>query len=200
MLPEGRREYFERLYGDTPDPWGFETRWYEQRKYALTVAALPEARYRSGFEPGCSIGVLTELLASRCDHLLATDIVPAVVERAAQRVAGRPHVRVEQRAVPEDWPQGPFDLVVLSEVAYYLPRPALEVLVGRAVATLEPGGVLEAVHWRGATDYALSGDAAHAVIAAHGGLTPVAHYEEVDFLLDVWRRTGPAGAERTSAS
>jgi SAM-dependent methyltransferase len=190
MLPDGRREYFERLYRDTPDPWGFETRWYEQRKYGLTLAALPERRYRSAFEPGCSIGVLSELLAARCDTLLATDIVPAALQQAAARLRGLPHVRVERRAVPEDWPAQRFDLIVLSELAYYFETPALELLVERAVASLDPGGVVEAVHWRRQTDYALPGEAAHAVIAAHPGLTPLAHYEDADFLLDVWK--GPA--------
>ena len=62
------RSYFDDMYSDNPDPWGFESRWYEQRKYALTIAALPEPLYRSGFEPGCSVGVLTSLLAPRCKH------------------------------------------------------------------------------------------------------------------------------------
>jgi SAM-dependent methyltransferase len=194
MLPDGRREYFDRLYTETPDPWGFETRWYEQRKYALTMAALPDPRYRAAFEPGCSIGVLTEQLADRCDAVLATDIVPAALERAVARLAGRTHVRFELRAVPEDWPEERFDLVVLSEVAYYLPTAALELLVARAVTSLDPGGVLEAVHWRRETDYALSGEEAHAVIGRHPQLTPVAHYEDPDFVLDVWRASDPAVA------
>lgn len=37
------------------DPWDFESRWYEQRKYALSAAMLPKPRYRRAFEPGCSI-------------------------------------------------------------------------------------------------------------------------------------------------
>ena len=62
------RSYFEQMYRDHPDPWEFESSLYEQRKYAVTVASLPRSRYRSAYEPGCSIGVLTELLATRCDR------------------------------------------------------------------------------------------------------------------------------------
>ena len=55
--------YFDRMYSESPDPWQLGGRWYEQRKYAITLALLPYARYRHAFEPGCSIGVLTERLA-----------------------------------------------------------------------------------------------------------------------------------------
>jgi protein-L-isoaspartate O-methyltransferase len=84
--------YFEDMYARNPDPWSFETRWYEERKHALTVDALAQRRYRSAFEPGCSTGMLTSLLAARCDHLLAVDAIEACT--AAKRVADRPHVTV----------------------------------------------------------------------------------------------------------
>ena len=68
------------MYQAAADPWGFEDRWHEQRKYAISLAQLPAARYRSAFEPGCSVGVLTRLLASRCDTLLSCDVAAAAVE------------------------------------------------------------------------------------------------------------------------
>ena len=58
--------YFTDMYAEASDPWGLAERWYEQRKYAITVAMLPQPRYRHAFEPGCSVGVLTERLAGRC--------------------------------------------------------------------------------------------------------------------------------------
>src|ERR1700755_2554342 len=69
--------YFDAMYQAAADPWGFEDRWYEQRKYAISLAQLPAARYRSAFEPGCSVGVLSRLLASRCDTLLSCDVAAA---------------------------------------------------------------------------------------------------------------------------
>ena len=71
--------YFDAMYQGAADPWGFEDRWYEQRKYAVSLALLPAARYRSAFEPGCSIGVLTRMLAGRCDELLSCDVAAAAV-------------------------------------------------------------------------------------------------------------------------
>jgi protein-L-isoaspartate O-methyltransferase len=75
------------MYAEAQDPWGFGTRWYEQRKYALTVAALPDRRYHRAFEPGCSVGVLTSVLATRCEGILATDVVEAVLQTARRRLA-----------------------------------------------------------------------------------------------------------------
>jgi len=183
------RTYFENIYADDADPWAFETSGYERRKYALTVAALPEPRYRSAFEPGCSVGVLSEQLAARCDRLLATDIVPSVVERARHRLEGYPNATVELAPIPEEWPEGPFDLVVLSEIAYYFDRPTLEVITGRVLATTAPDATVVAVHWRGPTDYPLSGDEAHAALGAGFGLRPTVHLEDEEFVLDVWRRS-----------
>ena len=46
--------YFDGMYAAAADPWGFEERWYERRKYAISLAMLPRERYRAAFEPGCS--------------------------------------------------------------------------------------------------------------------------------------------------
>ena len=67
------------MYTESADPWQLQTRWYERRKYAITLALLPYARYRHAFEPGCSVGVLTEHLVHRCDHVTATDVAVAAL-------------------------------------------------------------------------------------------------------------------------
>lgn len=181
------REWFERAYAEDPDPWGMATRAYERRKYALTVASLPEERYRSGFEPGCSLGVLSVSLASRCDRLLSVDHVAPVVAAAARRLRPFPHVHVERRDLPEAWPEGPFDLLVLSELGYYFDAGELEVLEAAAWSSLDAGATVVAVHWRHRTDYPLSGDEVHAALDRDPHLRSVAHHVEDDFLLDVWR-------------
>lgn len=184
--------YFEAMYAADPDPWSFETRWYDTRKHALTAAAATRPRYRSAFEPGCSTGRLTALLAPRCDRLLAVDAVPSAVETAAARLASAPHVTVRPGRVPADWPAGTFDLIVLSELAYYFDDADLATLLDRAVDSLEPGGDLVAVHWRWpVADHFRSGDEAHAALAARPGLTRVSRLEEDDFLLEVFTRVPP---------
>lgn len=181
--------YFEDLYAADPDPWSFETRWYDARKHALTVEALPRPRYRSAFEPGCSTGRLTARLAGRCDRLLAVDAVPAAVASAARRLAGEQHVTVRAARLPQEWPGDAFDLVVLSEIGYYFADRELRTVIERIVATLEPGGDLVAVHWRWpVAEHVRSGDDVHAALAGATGLTRTARHEEADFLLEVFTR------------
>jgi trans-aconitate methyltransferase len=182
------RSYFDEMYRHDPDPWGFESSDYEKRKYALTMACLPQASYESAYEPGCSIGILTEQLALRCANLTATDIVPDVVERARKRLNRMPHVGVELHAIPDEWPEGHFDLVVLSEIAYYFDASDLKRVMSRVIGSTTPGAHIIAVHWRGTTDYPLSADEAHSIIGCTPGLTPLIHHLEQEFVLDVWER------------
>jgi trans-aconitate methyltransferase len=182
--------YFRDLYAASADPWGMADRWYEARKYATSVALLPRERYASAFEPGCSIGVLTTHLASRCDRLLACDTAAAAVESAAARTAGLPGVRVEQRALPGQWPpDASFDLIVLSEVLYYFGDADLEEMLRLSAGALRLDGHLLAVHWRhDVPDYPRTGDSVHEALAACGGLARLARYQDPDFTAEVYAR------------
>jgi SAM-dependent methyltransferase len=185
--------YFDAMYAAASDPWGFEDRWYEQRKYAVTLAQLPAARYRRAFEPGCSVGVLTQMLAGRCNALLSCDVAAGAVSAAAQRTRDLPHVRVEQRDIPGQWPSGRFDLIVFSEILYYFGDEDLERVLDCAVAALEPQGTVLAVHWRHpVADYPRSGDDVHRVLASRPGLARLVRHQEPDFLADVYIRTDGA--------
>src|SRR5258708_36718270 len=142
--------YFDELYKSSDDPWPLREGWYERRKRVLRLALRPSPRYRFAFEPGCANGELTAELATRCDVLPAADLHETAVRLARERVAGMPQVRVEQRTVPGEWPTGagPFDLIVISELAYYLGAADLEMLAARIAASLTPDGTLLACHWR----------------------------------------------------
>lgn len=186
-------DYFERKYAADADPWGFGSRWYEQRKYALTVAALPDPRYEHGLEIGSSIGVLTTALAARCDRLIAVEVSAAALLAARDRVPG--NVELRQGAVPRDWPPGRYDLVVLSEVGYYLDRPDLHRLLDLVERDVAPGATILACHWRHpATDYPLSGDEVHEEVNARW--PRVSRIEEEDFLLDVLAPSGAVSVAR----
>jgi SAM-dependent methyltransferase len=181
--------YFDSMYAASRDPWGFESRWYERRKYAISLAILPAERYHAAFEPGCSIGVLTEQLAARCDHVLAGDGAEAAVRAASERTSGLPQVQVERLVLPGDWPGGTFDLIVLSELLYYLSDADLARVLDNAVAALRPGGTLLAVHWRHpVSEYPRGGDDVHGVLARRPGLARLVSHREPDFLAEVYLR------------
>jgi cyclopropane fatty-acyl-phospholipid synthase-like methyltransferase len=182
--------YFERMYAGDEDPWQLSSRWYEKRKYAITLALLPDRRYRHAFEPGCSIGTLTTLLARRCDHVTAVDVADAALRTADRRLraAGmRDRVTLSCASLDAPWPSGPFDLLVLSEVAYYLSVDKLAEVLRRQCPRLRPGAAVIAAHWRHAVaDYPLTGDEAHTVIAATPGLTSLGCYRDGDVVVDAF--------------
>jgi SAM-dependent methyltransferase len=182
--------YFRDRYAASPDPYGLAERWYEARKYAISVALLPRQRYSAAFEPGCSIGVLTAMLAPRCDRLLACDVIPDAVASARVRTAGLPGVRVERRAVPGEWPPHSFDLIVLSELLYYFDDADLDQVLRLGIGALRPGGHLLAVHWRHPAPHPRTGDEVHRQLAAHAGLARLAHYRDTDFTADVYTHAG----------
>ncbi len=181
-------DYFLEMYHDDEDPWGFDTSWYERRKYALTLASLPHPHYRRGLEPGCSNGALTELLAPKCDELIAFDLVTEVVERARARLAPQASVSVEQKVFPTWMPQGTGDLIVWSEVAYYLTDTGLELALTQVESWLDPGGVLVAVHYTGDTDYPQTANSVHGAIGEAPFLRHLSEIRDVGFRIDVWDR------------
>ncbi len=188
--------YFDDLYARQEDPWGFRSRWYEQRKRSLTMAALPDEHYTTVFEPGSSIGVLSAELAGRADRVLAMDVSAAALRRAAETVPA--NVELVRGAVPENWPDRTFDLVVLSEVAYYLDPQHCQQLAELAVTSTRD---LVAVHWRHPVpDYPLSGDEVHKILetsAGAHGLSRVVRHLEVDVRVEVWSRDRRSVAART---
>jgi SAM-dependent methyltransferase len=178
--------YFADMYAGAEDPWGFRSRWYEQRKRDVTLAALTRPRYRRAFEPGCSIGVLTAALAERCDEVVAADVDERAVATARQALARHGNVRVERLSVPREWPDGMFDLVLVSEVAYYLAPAELEQLLDCAVGSLAPRGTLLACHWRHpVADYPATGDDVHHRLLARPELSQAVSHVEEDFRLDL---------------
>ena len=185
-----RPEYFDALYTVDLDPWKFATSPYERGKYTLTLNAMPKPRYRSALEVGCSIGVLTRSLALRCDAVVAIDAARTPLVEARRRCADLPGVRFEQMFVPEQWPDGVFELILLSEVVYYLSREDVGRLAARVTRSLPAGGSVLLVHWTGPTDYPLSGDEAATLFTERIGPGYVVDRADryAEFRLDVLSR------------
>lgn len=193
-------EHFERLYRAQADPWHVRTAWYERRKRALLLAMLGRETYLHAFEPGCGAGDLTRILARRCSRLCAVDVSIAAIGHCRGRLAadGISNVDIMVMDLPRHWPPAPpegFDLIIVSELAYYLDEAALAQFLSTLDATLAHGGELVACHWRQAFhDRLQSTDALHEAMAALPGLALQSHHLEAEFRMDLWRRQ----AEETS--
>jgi 2-polyprenyl-3-methyl-5-hydroxy-6-metoxy-1,4-benzoquinol methylase len=158
-LPDERKSYFESFYAKYADPWCYDTSRYEIDKRADTLSFL-RASYDRACEIGCSNGVLTEQLAPRCKVLVAVDIAEAAVAQAQSRLASYPQVEVMRRHLPHQDLDGTFDLLVLSEMLYFLSPPELAALAALAARRVVPGGDLIIVNYDGDTDTQLSGSQA----------------------------------------
>ena len=191
------RQYFREMYDGSADPWGFDDRWYEARKFAITMACLPEERYRRALEPGCSNGALTAQLAHRCDELIAFDLLDDVAQRCHDRMASHPGVEVVCAPFPEFWPPGRGDLVMWSEIAYYIAGPAAEYALSGLERWLEPGGNLVAVHYTGPTSYPRRGDEIGPWLDDVPFLDRRCAHVDDGFELGVWERR-PVASERSS--
>jgi SAM-dependent methyltransferase len=183
-------DYFNRLYAADADPWKFESSPYERAKYDHTLACLPGERFRHGLEIGCANGILTARLADRCDALIAVDVVDDALDRARRRCADYPQVSIRNARIPQDHIAGPFDLILLSEVAYYWDDDDLSAAARYLTDVIEIGGHLLLVHWTGDTDYPKSGDDAVAELQklTRNGFSVVKRERRPEYRLDLWRR------------
>lgn len=198
MTSVDARGHFDEAHQARSDPWGVTSRWYEERKRALVLASLPDRHYASALEVGCSIGVLTAELAARSDRVLGVDFSREAVARASARLEGLPGASAREGDAVDDFPDETFDLIVVSEVAYYLTPARLDRLIDLVTKALTPGGTLVLCHWRYPEgDFEQSGDRVHRRVRAILPWTVVVEHVEADFLLDVLSPDARSVAART---
>lgn len=183
---------FDAMYAADDDPWDFGS-WYERRKRALTLAVLAKERYGRVLDLGCATGELTHGLAGRADAITAVDLSESALEMARARPPARsaPQVRWVQGECPDVLRElletgEAYDLVVLSEIGYFLTGSELLSTLRSVRRLLADGGELVLVHWsHPTTDIPLDGVAVHAQVRSVLGEPRVA-YRDADVLLDVY--------------
>jgi cyclopropane fatty-acyl-phospholipid synthase-like methyltransferase len=180
---------FEARYVENLDPWGYTHSAYERRKYDATLAACGAGPFAAALELGGSIGVFSALLAPRCASLITIDGAPTAVAAARRRLASFPQAKPILGRIPGDVPEQPFDLVVASEILYYLTREELAATLGVLEARMVEGGRLVAVHWRPAgPERPLDAREVHEILRTQPWLERVRSGDTDDYLLDVMRR------------
>lgn len=183
---------FDEMYEDSEDPWS-ATSWYEQRKRTLSLAVLARERYGRVLDLGCATGELARELAVRADAVTAVDhSAPALdVARSHPPRPGSAQVRWLHGTLPST-PQRlaeegeRYDLVVLSEVGYFLRGSELLAVLRAVQRLLTDDGELVLVDWAHPTeDIPLDGPLVHAQVESVLG-PPRVRYRDADVLLDVW--------------
>jgi peptidoglycan/xylan/chitin deacetylase (PgdA/CDA1 family)/SAM-dependent methyltransferase len=137
--------YFDAVFAERADPWDY-TNAYELTKYQQTLDLLPRGPGQA-LEVGCAEGRFTERLASIASQVVAADISQVALERAQARCAELPNVDFVQLDVAADPLPGDYDLIVCSEVLYYLDDHAeLDRVAAKLAQALRPGGCLVTAH------------------------------------------------------
>lgn len=179
--------YFEDLYRHNSDPWGYDSHWYEARKRQICLALLTRPRYPKVLEVGCSNGHLSIHLAQRAEQLLCIDVSESAVQLASERLQEFEHVVVENRKIPEDYSIQKFDLILISEMAYYLSANELHQFIEKLKHSLNDDGEILCCHWRHEIQgFELNAEQVHQAFQQH---FPFHHYlslNDPDFMIDLW--------------
>ena len=130
------------------DPFGFASP-YEIGKYEHTIKLLSNRHYGNALETGAAEGIFTEMLAPLCDRLTALEIAEIAVERGKKRTSRFDHVDFIQGALPNDLPQGSFDLIILSDVLIYFPKEILVKLLKTIESQTAQDGIIFCLHYLG---------------------------------------------------
>lgn len=146
----------DALYADGDDPWDFRTSAYERERFDATVAVLPRSRYASALEIGCGNGELARRISLRCGEYAGIDAVEAALAAARRAV---PKGRFERGFLPCDLPGGAHDLVVVSEVLYFLDALGIRALAAQ-IDRRWPQADVVCVTWRGPSGNPLEGEEA----------------------------------------
>ncbi len=181
---------FEARYQADPDPWGYTSSAYEREKYQATLAACGPGPFSSALELGSSIGVFSELLAARCHSLVTVDVAASAVAVARERLSERPNVTAILGHIPEAIPRRSYDLVVASEILYYLSPTDLADTLTVLRELLASGGRLVAVHWRPpGPERPFSADQVHQELRDQPWLASIVRDGSDEYALDVLERS-----------
>jgi predicted O-methyltransferase YrrM len=184
-----RQADFEARYRDDPDPWSYTTSDYEREKYAATLAACGQAPFGNAIELGSSIGVFSLMLAPLCRSLVTVDAAPTAVAAARRRLDAFESVTTILGTIPDAIPRRSYDLVVASEILYYLEPDELSSTLAVLRDRMRPGARLVAVHWRPAgPERPFDAAEVHAMVRRQSWLAQVGCEPRPDYLLDVLER------------
>lgn len=140
----GEPAYWDCVFAE-PDPWNYGSE-YEQKKYAQSLSLVPEQSLARVAEVACAEGHFTAMLAPRVGRLFASDISPVALERTRDRCRAWSNITYTVLDILTDELPAGMDLIVCSEVLYYLPEHRLPWIVEKLSRALRQDGYLLSAH------------------------------------------------------
>ncbi len=140
------QDHFDQTFSNERDPWLYNSP-YEQVKYKQTLSLLDGQIFDKVLEIGCAEGHFTSQLAPYAQNYLATDISQIAVDRTQQRCANYEQISYAKLDVRNGEINGRYDLIVCSELLYFMDTLTTLKLVALKLANaLEVGGYLLTAH------------------------------------------------------
>jgi peptidoglycan/xylan/chitin deacetylase (PgdA/CDA1 family)/2-polyprenyl-3-methyl-5-hydroxy-6-metoxy-1,4-benzoquinol methylase len=197
-------EHWEDVFA-VEDPWQYGRSEYEKWKFGLTLSLLPEKRAARAVELACAEGHLTALLAPHVDRLLAYDISKTALGRARVRCADFKTVEFHELNLADGALPAKQDLVLCSEVLFYLSLDLVEDVAKRIASSLKVGGHVLLAHGNQISDdrtktgfdwgHAFGAETIGKVFAATEGLSLVRQLSTPLFTIHLFRRNSPSAGK-----
>lgn len=149
-------EHLHKLYSSTDDPWHFRTSAYEQGRFESIVACLKRSCYGEILEIGCGNGELGRHLSQKTLRYVGLDASPTALETASRVV---PQGEFLERFLPCELPAGQFELVVISEILYFLDKSGIASLAAQLYSRW-PSAEFLCVNYLGPSGNAIQGSEA----------------------------------------
>jgi SAM-dependent methyltransferase len=137
------RKHFEKLYSGTArDAWRYEQGEFTRLRFDMLAEMLPQASIGAVLEVGCAEGHFTRILALRAKQVVACDISELAIQRSKQNCLGLRNVQFIRADVRKGLPIGFFDLILCSDVLYYLSKKEAVHVLESFARSLRPGAFL----------------------------------------------------------
>jgi len=180
-------KHFEELYRKKPDPWNYKNYEFEKEKYLKTLQAIPD-EVETVWEIGSSEGLFTQYLLESGKRVLGVDISATALERAQERLKDYgDRIRLQRLDITKEDIDGTFDLILASEILYYLGgKNILLLLEDKFYRHLRPGGYFLLCH------FYPSGKIIHDIYREKGRFQEVfedvTHHPHRDYIITLLKR------------
>lgn len=139
-------EGFEALFQTDPDPWDYESSRFEAHKRKVLLNHIGLRSRGRVLELACANGVTTQALMRCALRTTALDASATALSQAETRLKDADRLRLMHAKLPGGMPRELFDLIVVSEIVYYLRRDAYTRLAMEILSRIAPGGRVLVLH------------------------------------------------------